>query len=154
MLTFSICVKYNLPLPLLRFYPLCSCLHYALHAIIYWDIYTHTHTTTTVQHYCIDYARQYSLQPGCWTIMCAHSRSYEYFAESVNNGKHFIAAQCNSLSSLRNGRCTKRFVEMGLNTPHTVRGNFYLETNSKPPYGRSFKPYNSLLQQNQLVLLE
>lgn len=98
--------------------------------------------------------RQYSLQPGCWTIMCAHSRSYEYFAESVNNGKHFIAAQCNSLSSLRNGRCTKRFVEMGLNTPHSVRGNFYLETNSKAPYGRSFKPYDSLMQHGQLVLLE
>lgn len=86
--------------------------------------------------------------------MCAHSRSYEYFAESVNNGKHFIAAQCNSLSSLRNGRCKNRFVEMGLNTPHTVRGNFYLETNSKAPYGRSFKPYDSLIQHSKLVLVE
>lgn len=129
--------------------PLFSCLHYALHAINCSDICTPSHTIAG-RRIC----RQYSLQPGCWTIMCAHSRSYEYFAESVNNGKHFIAAQCNSLSSLRNGRCTKRFVEMGLNTPHTVRGNFYLETNSKPPFGRSFKPYASLLQHNQLVLLE
>lgn len=78
--------------------------------------------------------------------MCAHSRSYEYYAETVykNNKNNFIATQCNSLSALRNGKCTSRYVQMGLNTPSRARGNFYLETNKKSPYGRSFKPYASL----------
>lgn len=97
--------------------------------------------------------RQYSLQPGCWTIMCAHSRAYEYFAETVfeNNGNNFIGTQCNSLSSLRDGKCTSRRIPMGIDTPATARGNYYLETNKKSPFGRSFQKYDKMQQLAKLI---
>lgn len=93
--------------------------------------------------------RQYSLQPGCWTIMCAHSRAYEYFAETVyeNNANNFIATQCNSLSALRNGRCTTKRIPMGINTPSTAHGNYYLETNKNSPYGRRAAQQYANIQQ-------
>lgn len=97
--------------------------------------------------------RQYALQPGCWTITCAHSRAYEYFAESVyeNNGQNFIGTQCNSISALRNGRCTTKHIPMGIDTPHTARGNYYLETNKNAPYGRSFQKYENIQQLDELI---
>lgn len=97
--------------------------------------------------------RQYALQPGCWTIMCAHSRAYEYFAETVfhKNGNNFIATQCNSLSALRGGKCATKRIPMGIDTPATARGNYYLETNKKQPYGRSFQKYANIQQLAQLI---
>lgn len=97
--------------------------------------------------------RQYALQPGCWSIICAHSRSYEYFAETVhqNNGNNFIGTQCNSLSALRGGKCAAKRIPMGIDTPHTARGNYYLETNKKSPYGRSFQKYANIQQLAQLI---
>lgn len=74
-------------------------------------------------------------------MVCAHSRPYEYFAESVFEGKaaRFMAIQCNSLSSLRNGKCKMKPVEMGLSTPPKTRGNFYLETNKRSPFCKRIK---------------
>lgn len=102
----------------------------------------------------IQFYRQYALQPGCWTIICSHSRAYEYFAESAyeNNGKNFIATQCNSISALRTGKCTNKHIPMGIDTPHTARGNFYLETNKKAPYGRSFQKYANFQQLSQQLI--
>lgn len=96
---------------------------------------------------------QYALQPGCWTIICAHSRAYEYFAETVyeNNGNNFIGTQCNSLSALRDGKCAIKHIPMGMNTPSTARGNYYLETNKKAPYGRGFKKYANIQQLSQMI---
>lgn len=80
--------------------------------------------------------------------MCAHSRAYEYFAESVyeQNGNNFIATQCNSLSALRKGKCSTKRIPMGIDTPTTAQGNYYLETNKKPPYGRGFEKYANVQQ--------
>lgn len=84
---------------------------------------------------------------------CAHSRAYEYFAESVykNNGNNFIGTQCNSISALRNGRCTTKHIPMGIDTPHTAHGNYYLETNKKAPYGRSFQKFANIQQLAELI---
>lgn len=49
-----------------------------------------------------------------------------------------MATRCNSLSALKSGKCKFKPIEMGINTPSTTRGNFYLETNKKYPYGRGF----------------
>lgn len=97
--------------------------------------------------------RQYALQPGCWTIMCAHSRAYEYYAESAyaKNGNNFIGTQCNSISALRTGRCTTKHIPMGIDTPHTAKGNYYLETNKKAPYGRSFQKYANIQELAELI---
>lgn len=85
--------------------------------------------------------RRYALQPGCWTIVCAHSRSYEYYAETVRPGNenNFIATRCNSFSSFKNGKCSGRPIPMGINTPPTARGSYYLHTNKKSPFGMKLR---------------
>lgn len=84
---------------------------------------------------------QYSLQPGCYTILCAHARAYEYYAESVLPGHehNLMATRCNSFSSFKNGKCSGSPIPMGLNTPNTARGNYYLQTNKAAPFGRKSK---------------
>lgn len=85
--------------------------------------------------------------------MCAHSRAYEYFAESVSekNGNNFIGTQCNSLSALRNGKCSRTRIPMGIDTPSNAHGNYYLETNKKPPFGRGFQKSANMQQLAQLI---
>lgn len=88
-----------------------------------------------------DIHRRYSLQPGCWTIICAHRRAYEYYAESVRPGNEFnlMAIKCSSFSSFKNKKCTERPIPMGIMAPNNVRGNFYLQTNKKSPFGMKLK---------------
>lgn len=78
------------------------------------------------------------LQPGCWSIFCSHSRAYYYFAESVypGNERNFLATKCSSLSAYRQGRCENDPIPMGIATPHTARGSYFLETNKKRPFGK------------------
>lgn len=85
--------------------------------------------------------------------MCAHSRAYEYFAESVykGNGNNFIATQCNSLSALRHGKCITKRIPMGIDTPTTAIGNYYLETKKKSPFGRSFQKYENIQQLAEII---
>lgn len=56
-------------------------------------------------------------QPGCkWDIigMCAHSRSLEYYLESIIASR-FYAFQCESFENILNGHCSggKELVQMG-----------------------------------------
>lgn len=47
-------------------------------------------------------------QPGCgWDLIsvCAHSRSYIYYAESIYNDKRFYAWQCESYDEIVDGKC-------------------------------------------------
>ncbi|XP_031776481.1 pancreatic lipase-related protein 2-like [Apis florea] len=81
----------------------------------------------------------YRPQPGCKIIgpllsvedFCSHSRSFEYYAESVKNNNAFIA-KC------RNCKDTS-FIPMGYSTPSNARGNYNLLTNERSPYGRGLK---------------
>lgn len=70
--------------------------------------------------------------------MCSHNRAYEFFAETVYEGneKNFMSTQCNSISSLRDGRCSMKRIPMGIDTPTDARGNYFLETNKKSPFGK------------------
>jgi len=77
-------------------------------------------------------------QPGCGMDLdgvCAHGRSYDYFAESLTSDR-FVARLCDSYSVYTNGACkTKKAVVMGgpeVNT--TIYGTYYLQTNSTSPY--------------------
>lgn len=75
-------------------------------------------------------------QPGCsieLTSSCSHSRSYEYYAESIRNHEAFIG-KCYSLN-----KCSgAEYVSMGYATPSNATGNYFLITNSKSPYGQGF----------------
>ncbi|XP_068158778.1 vitellogenin-3 [Drosophila tropicalis] len=77
------------------------------------------------------------LPSGCLTAICAHSRSWQYYLESIYPGNelNFMSAQCNSISSLRDKRCPGVLQPMGYAVPHFVKGNYFLEVKSSEPYG-------------------
>lgn len=80
-------------------------------------------------------------QPGCGidlTGSCAHSRAYEFFAESINSNK-FVARGCTSTDDIYWGNCVGNgaSARMGGEPPNTnVSGYFVLETNSASPFAR------------------
>lgn len=58
------------------------------------------------------------------------------------NEQNFIATRCNSLTAYRTGRCGGSNilpVPMGIATPSSARGSYYLETNHKSPFGKHRK---------------
>ncbi|XP_037032003.1 lipase member H [Bradysia coprophila] len=92
------------------------------------------------------------LQPGCasqeiaknrWLGIifgCSHQRAWEYFVESIRRPNSFLASRCepsDSNNSINNcDRKMKAF--MGMNANDKLRGKFYLETNSQPPFGNNY----------------
>lgn len=81
------------------------------------------------------------LPPGCFSITCAHLRAVEYYAESVYPGNelNFLGVKCNSLSAYNSKYCQGTAYPMGYATPSYIKGNFFLQTNSEKPYGKSAK---------------
>jgi len=79
------------------------------------------------------------LMPGCFTIFCSHSRAWEYYAETVYKGNEnsFIARKCGSLHSFEINACIRQEIPMGYSCPTTAKGNFFLKTKSKFPFGLS-----------------
>lgn len=77
--------------------------------------------------------------PGCFTIFCSHSRAWEYFAETVRKGNenNFPAKKCGSLLSYEIDACIRKEIPMGFACPKTAKGNFFLKTESKSPYGKA-----------------
>ncbi|KAL3889390.1 hypothetical protein ACJMK2_001734 [Sinanodonta woodiana] len=63
-------------------------------------------------------------------IACSHMRVLSLFTESINANCHFQSYPCMSCTTCGTG-CAK----MGYDAPQgNPRGNFYLSTNSKPPF--------------------
>ncbi|XP_018330867.1 pancreatic triacylglycerol lipase-like [Agrilus planipennis] len=77
-------------------------------------------------------------QPGCGTDVtgsCSHSRSYQYFAESVASGG-FTAWACSNYREFSRGSCetNAKTALGGANIDVSASGEFFLETNSRSPY--------------------
>lgn len=77
------------------------------------------------------------LPPGCFTVVCAHFRSAEYYAESVypGNENNFLAVECASSLALNTNFCSGKSYPMGYATPNKLNGTFFLKTNANSPYG-------------------
>lgn len=77
------------------------------------------------------------LPPGCLMIICAHSRAWEFYAESVypSNQNAFLATKCNSITSLNSGKCMKAPIPMGYACPVSAKGNYFLNTKYRSPFG-------------------
>ncbi|XP_026299641.1 pancreatic lipase-related protein 2 isoform X4 [Apis mellifera] len=88
-------------------------------------------------------------QPGCAIIapfqikkdICTHSRSFEFYAESVKNHTSLIA-KCYSLNECGG----VEYIPMGYATPSNATGNYYLLTNAESPFGQgllgaTFNPF-------------
>ncbi|XP_015584844.1 pancreatic triacylglycerol lipase [Cephus cinctus] len=79
-------------------------------------------------------------QAGCvveW-IATSHSRSYRFFAESINSKTGFVATQCESYSKFTSGGCRGNKKEMmgGPKPTTTATRSFYLDTNGSAPYAK------------------
>lgn len=77
------------------------------------------------------------LPPGCFDIVCAHTRAPDLYAESVypGNENNMLGVKCSSLSALNSNRCKGKPFAMGYATPHNLKGDFFLKTHGKSPYG-------------------
>ncbi|EDX02579.1 vitellogenin-3 [Drosophila yakuba] len=77
------------------------------------------------------------LPTGCFSVTCAHARSWEYFAETIypGNERNFMAVRCNSISRMRDFRCPGDQVPMGYQVPQNIKGNFFLEVSGDSPFG-------------------
>ncbi|CAH0555108.1 unnamed protein product [Brassicogethes aeneus] len=73
-------------------------------------------------------------QPGCANILemieaCSHGRSWQYFANSINISKPFMAYHCSTYEDFVMGRnCYGDSIPMGDPVPLTARGTYYLKT--------------------------
>ncbi|XP_034246105.1 pancreatic triacylglycerol lipase-like [Thrips palmi] len=87
-------------------------------------------------------------QPGCNVgetklaealLYCGHRRSWEFFAESVNDETAFPAVSCRSWSAFKKGLCPandSNVVYMGFPAPGAyLTGTFYLRTGPEEPFG-------------------
>lgn len=78
------------------------------------------------------------MQPGCFNIMCSHSRATAYFIESLSPINKFIAEKCDDTFMYYTRKllmlpCTNIIDKLGI---HSARlpGRFFLETRSSAPY--------------------
>ncbi|XP_050314500.1 pancreatic lipase-related protein 2-like [Anthonomus grandis grandis] len=81
-----------------------------------------------------------SSQPGCGLDVagsCAHSRAYEYYAESLNSN-NFSAYLCDSYSNYKKGTCSSNTAcKLGwYPVAKSTSGDYYLYTNSKSPFAQ------------------
>jgi len=90
------------------------------------------------------------LPPGCLTIICAHARSWEYYAETVRPGneQNFLGVKCRSLTALNRNDCPGKSYPMGYAVPFNLKGNYFLTTKANSPYGLNS---NSALKQECAV---
>lgn len=80
-------------------------------------------------------------QPGCGIDlvgMCAHSRCYEFFAESISTPLGFYSIPCN-FSELRRSRCSRVGIHGFMsgdpsNYRRYIGGVYYLNTNNRSPF--------------------
>ncbi|XP_014087328.2 pancreatic triacylglycerol lipase [Bactrocera oleae] len=80
-----------------------------------------------------------AFQPGCKEPMqiltgCSHGRSCEYFAESINSKKGFLAAACNSIVDANAMNCTGQRILMGDPVFGNARGIYSVKTAAKPNF--------------------
>ncbi|XP_033322503.2 pancreatic triacylglycerol lipase-like [Megalopta genalis] len=77
-----------------------------------------------------------AIQSGCITNTCSHSRSYEYFAESINSNKGFEAVKCDSYVNFLKGTCNSNGKTLmgGLRLNRKIKGTYFLRTNKKTPF--------------------
>uniref|UniRef100_A0A1I8Q2I8 Lipase domain-containing protein n=1 Tax=Stomoxys calcitrans TaxID=35570 RepID=A0A1I8Q2I8_STOCA len=79
------------------------------------------------------------IKSGCIQFGCSHSRALEYYIESIYpwDQLNFMAKRCSSLRSLNSGRCDGPPTPMGFASSTNLAGNYFLDVNSKSPFGKS-----------------
>ncbi|VVC35771.1 Triacylglycerol lipase family,Lipase/vitellogenin,Alpha/Beta hydrolase fold [Cinara cedri] len=66
--------------------------------------------------------------------ICSHFRACQYYADSIYNGKSFMAVQCFSAKEYMNGRCENNPINfMGNDVDFGKKGSFYLKAQTNAP---------------------
>lgn len=80
-----------------------------------------------------------SNQNGCGVNgACSHSRSHEYYAESINGTRKFLANKCKSHLKLVVEECDGPLEVMGaIKNKLTSRGAYFLTTNEEHPFAKA-----------------
>ncbi|XP_018317283.1 phospholipase A1 [Mycetomoellerius zeteki] len=78
-------------------------------------------------------------QVGCGVDLggsCSHSRSYQYFAESITSHIGFLGKSCDSFSQFKSGLCndTQASIMGGHKPLFRANGTYYLITNPSSPF--------------------
>lgn len=55
------------------------------------------------------------------------------------NEDAFLCVKCGSLTALNTGYCKGKKIAMGYAVPTSTKGNFFLNTDGKSPFGRDSK---------------
>ncbi|KAL5280255.1 hypothetical protein ACFFRR_004303 [Megaselia abdita] len=81
-------------------------------------------------------------QPGCGLDLsgsCAHSRAYEYFAESIRDN-NFVSSSCTGYQNAMKNKCTVQLGSHGNMGYGYVNssGCYYTPVNKKSPFGKGF----------------
>ncbi|XP_050053058.1 pancreatic lipase-related protein 2-like [Aphis gossypii] len=91
------------------------------------------------------YANNGCKQPGCTDTSCSHVRAVEYFAESINTKKPFMAVKCLSYVLYKLGWCkpsdTSPLIVFGEHVDKTEKGVYYFMTNEEPPFSQGNETY-------------
>lgn len=82
-----------------------------------------------------------SIQSGCLSDLtgsCSHSRSWQFFAESINSNVGFYGKPCTSFLSYVFGRCeNKPILKMGgSKIDQAGAGDYYLSTSAVAPFAK------------------
>ncbi|XP_055919818.1 endothelial lipase-like [Eupeodes corollae] len=83
-------------------------------------------------------------QPGCGlNVGCSHGRSVEFLAEALalSEKNRFVSSRCKEFDAIKDASCKRKInsrIGVRLGNPNNsfyAKGIYYLETNSKSPYG-------------------
>nr|XP_049701707.1 pancreatic lipase-related protein 2-like [Helicoverpa armigera] len=78
-----------------------------------------------------------SKQPNCLFQTCSHSRAWNLYAESILNRDAFLAVKCANHTVFMKGQCDYNDTRiMGYFSSPESRGQYFLQTSGKVPYGR------------------
>lgn len=88
------------------------------------------------------------MQPGCLSITCSHNRAFEYYAETVYPGNEysFMTSRCISYDAYKKNDCAQLKIPMGIATPTTARGSYFISTNGRQPYSSYSRNINEYTQ--------
>ncbi|XP_026485263.1 phospholipase A1 VesT1.02-like [Vanessa tameamea] len=76
-----------------------------------------------------------TLQPNCLLQTCSHSRAWQMFGESVVTRDAFPAVKCKDWDAFKSGNCLNEISYMGYGAKPDARGQYFLQTGGKFPYG-------------------
>ena len=81
-----------------------------------------------------------SIHPGCpndESLTCYHNRAFEFYAEAINSANSFISRKCYNYENFTKGFCDDNETVSfpGAQKIIKPRGTYYLQTDSKRPFG-------------------